>query len=80
MESVNYTYTKGQLELLAECMAVNADLSDALFVFFDSAKLRPNCGETLNWLRHAEQIKADPEYIEKQFSREAQPVSIEAVP
>lgn len=81
MESVNYTYTKGQLELLAECMAINDDLFDALFVFFDSAKLSPDCGETLNWLRHAEHIKADSKYIEKQFDRAAQPLRyVEFIP
>lgn len=65
--NVRFTYNKEQLLLLQECMFINADLSSALIVFFDTAKLSPDCAETLNWLRHAEQIKSDPRYIEQKF-------------
>lgn len=72
--STTFTYTKAQLELLSRCMDCNENFSDALFVFFDSAKIEPIVFEALNWLRHAEKIKANPKYIEQQFDRVAQPL------
>lgn len=79
MNTMQYTYTKEQLELLSECIRLNIDLHSSLFVFFDTAKLKPTLPETLNWLRHAECIRANPDYIQECMARAAYHVRIEHV-
>lgn len=74
--NTQYTYTKDQLELLARCIAINDNLPGSLSVFFDTATLEPDCWETIEWFRRAENIKADPDYIRDLFQQPVVPVEV----
>ncbi len=61
-----FTYTRRQFDLLKQCLDSNDSLHSGLYTFIHSGYGYGN-DDVLFWLRFAEKIQKDPNFIESHF-------------